>query len=180
MLYLIILIVILLLFPYISLLVKRLSLLIRVKRLCKKRNISFKRLSGGILLSSIKNGKISFICESEKSVLSVKVCGTISRRVFLRFIDTTHYATRNLRFQLSSTSGAINYETHNKDKYDFKEGLSIESFKKKLIPVILVCPVPASVSTTSGSETKSISQGDNIGEGYYYSSDGFLKLLSEI
>ena len=163
-------------FPYVLAAAKRTILVLSIKRGCKRNGYKYTRI-GTSVFSRIRSGRCSFRIETDNAVYTVKVCGTVSRRVHLRFADDTHYAVRNLRFQLSSSARAITYETKQKERFLFRQGLTERELSKRQERVILLCPEPGIVSRVIGSETREIANGDNAGEGILYNGDGFKRLL---
>jgi len=168
--------ILLVVFPYALMALRRIFLIKKIKRGCKNAGYEYKKL-GKTALSRVKDRECSFRIETPDSVYTVKLCGTVSRRIHLRFIDETHYAVRNLRFQLSTSSRAIGYDTKAKERYDFRVGMDTETLSKRQFPVILICPRPGIISRAFGNETKEIGNGDGTGEGTLYTPDGFNKLL---
>ncbi len=178
MLFLVFAVLFLVLYPYISFVLRRLFLIIEIKKVCRAKGIKYSKLSGGTVFSKSSKGGASFRCETDDEVITVKICGVISRRVFYRFIDSKHYATRNLRFQISHSSQGITYETRDKEPYLFNEEMNIDSLSKKQLHVILFYPSSAIVTYISGSEVTELSDGFSAGEGKYYTKDGFINYLS--
>ncbi|MBQ7671341.1 MAG: hypothetical protein IJS45_11605 [Clostridia bacterium] len=163
-------------FPYVLTAIKRLLLILSIKRGCKRNGYKYQRL-GACVFSSIKSGRCSFRVETGNAFYTVKLCGPVSPRVHLRFSDETHYAVRNLRFQLSSSARAITYETKSKETFQFRHGFTEKDYFKHQENVILLCPEPGIVSRVIGSETREIGNGDSTGEGILYNGDGFKRLL---
>lgn len=91
-------------------------------------------------------------------------------------MDKTHYAIRALSFQLPHTRNAIKYKVKTKPEYNFKYKIPETYHDKELVPIILMNPTSVNV-TYNKSE---IGNSDSVGEGFFYTGNGFCeKLISD-
>lgn len=170
-------------FPCFRLLVKRAVLAHRLKNICSEKGYILHPTHRGWIFDSINDAEASLYVECSEKVYSVKLTGSGKRLRYISFIDPTHYSLRKYYGHFRGIIGGVSYcedIEYKKQAYDFTYRLPPSCSDKALVPVVLVCPVPAVVSAVCGNQTKQLSDGDFTGEGYLYSRSEFLAVLEGI
>ena len=162
------------------LLYKRLALVIRLKSVCKSHGYQFIPTHHFWWLGWTRGLNSDFHVVTQDTVYSVKLIGTVSKRILFNFVDETNYSVRNLMFQFSAAAYHVPYKPKKKKPYQFNYELPDECITKKMIPVILMNPVSSIVSFSAfGAKRKLVENGDYVNEGYFFSGSGFLDRLCE-
>lgn len=163
----------LLLYPFLRFILERMSMICKIKRICRSNGYVWQPSHRGYLFSNFKGRHCDFYVETSDEVYSVKLCGFALKRKMCNFIDETHYSIRNLHFQISYTAHGIQYDTKSKPHWNFKAGCPKEYYVKRIIPVLLMTPVCMNVTYMG----EPVGSSDFIGECYFYTVSGFCKRL---
>lgn len=166
---------IVLMYPFERFLWKRISLLVKIKRVCKKRNYSLKIINHYLLFSGFERKQSDFVIETDDAVYSVKLVGLVFKNNYLKFIDDTHYALRPLTFQLASTAGGIEYSVKEKPEFEFYESVPDGALNKNMVKIVLVCPVPGTLQYND----RNVGSGESIGEAFCCTTSSFIGKLDE-
>lgn len=162
------------------LLYKRLVFVVRLKSVCKSHGYQLIPTHRFWWLGWTRGIISDFHVVTQDTVYSVKLIGTISKRILFNFVDETNYSVRNLMFQFSAAAYHVPYDPKKKKPYQFNYELPDECITQKMIPVILMNPVSSIVSfSTFEAQRKRVENGDYVNEGYFFSSSGFLDQLCE-
>lgn len=166
------LLLIILLFPFISFLWKRVFLWMKWKVVCKRNGLQWFPTHFFWFLGNFKGGKCDFYVQTPERVYSVKLCGA-SSKTFIDFGDDTHYSRRSIRFHISSVLPVPRVKR--KKEFDFRYHCPENLRTAQIKPIVLMDPMPLKVTYAN----KEIGNGDFTGEGYFYDRAGFLRLLSD-
>ena len=165
-------------FLFVRLLCKRISLVCRLKSVCKAKKLELIPTHRAWWLGWTKGTNADFHVITAEATYSVKLIGTISKRICFNFLDVKNYSTKNMMFQFSQAAFGIQYEPKTKNPYNFDYKLPDEHLRKNRENVILMNPVPLVVNvTTQKEQRKPIENGDRIKEGIFFSGDGFVRKL---
>ncbi len=163
---------------FIRLICKRLALVIRLKSVCKSKGYKLIPTHRFGWLGWTKGINADFHIVTQDTVYSVKLIGTISKRICFNFVDETNYSVKNLMFQFSQAAVGIQYEPKTKKPYNFEYGLPDDYSSKKRETVILMNPISLIVTASTFEEKrKRLENGDRIKEGVFFSGDGFVRKL---
>lgn len=174
--YILIPVCLIILYPFIKFFIKRIILRNNIKRICRLKKFNYKANRSGDVFGNFKGENCDFYIETPDKVYSVKLCGTYFKKNLCDFMDKTHYAIRALSFQLPHTRNSVKYKVKTKPEYNFKYKFSETYHDKELIPIILMNPTSVNV-TYNKSE---IGNSDSVGEGFFYTRNGFCeKLISD-
>ncbi len=177
---LILIIALVVVFPYIRMLIKRGVLLYDLKQICAEKKYILHDSHRNWIFDGIDDGHNSFYVECPEKVYSVKLLGTKSRLQFINFIDPSNYSIRKYYGHFRGVIGGVSYWediARKKKPYDFTYNLPKSCSMKEIIPIVLICPVPAMVSAMRGNTKQDLDDGDFTGEGYLYTRRRFLELL---
>lgn len=167
-------------FPYVRMLIKRVVLLHELKSICTEKKYILHDSHRNWIFDGIDDSYAGFYVECPKKVYSVKLLGTKSRLQFINFIDPSNYSIRKYYGHFRGIIGGVSYWediARKKKPYDFTYNLPEGCSSKELMPIVLICPVPAKVSAMRGNTRVDLCDGDHTGEGYLYTRRGFLELL---
>lgn len=173
----VVIIVLALLFPYILYVIRRMGMLHRIKKVCKEKGYLFHPTHKLLALSRMKDSGCDFHIKTPDTVYSVKMCGVISKKIYLNFISPTYYEVKSLRFKLTATVWDVSYKQKEKQPYNFSCRIPQEYSACKIVPIILFHPMSHKVSYSESGERKHAGNGDSIGEGILYSGRKFAELL---
>ena len=109
--YVLIPICLIILYPFIRFFIKRIILRNNIKHICRLKNFKYKANRLGDVFGNFKGKNCDFYIETPDKVYSVKLCGTFFKKNLCDFMDKTHYAIRALSFQLPHTSNSVNIKS---------------------------------------------------------------------
>lgn len=161
-------------YPYARFAWKRISFCIRLKAVCRKRGFMLKPSHLFWLFGNFNGERCDFYVQTFDIVYAVKLCGGTKKSI-IDFVDATHYARCSLHFLLTNAVHSAVPRVKSKKRFDFLYRFPEEAYASRLIPVILMNPVPLKV-TDNG---RGVGNGDFVEEGYFYNAAGFLKKLRE-
>lgn len=165
-------------FLLLRLLCKRTRLAFRLKTVCRSKGYELIPTHRFWLLGWTKGINADFHVITADTAYSVKLIGTISKRICFNYLDERNYSTKNMMFQFSQAAFGIPYEPKTKTPYNFDYKLPDERLRKNRENVVLMNPVPLIVNVTTQKEQKKpLENGDRIKEGIFFSGDGFLRKL---
>ena len=153
--------------PYIRLVIKRISLAVRVKRACRENHFTFKPAHPFWLLGRNNSGHCDFYCISEKDsrMYSVKLFASLYRLVDLTFFDDRKYRTKHyiaLGGRGRGFDDGIVWEKESRIKKlretDWYHGIE-DDYTHRCVPVLLVNPVPMKVYRSKIVPLKQIERG---------------------
>ena len=157
---------------------KRVSLRQRVMKVCRQKEFTLCAGRSIWWLGWTKGKDCDFSILTQNTAFSVKLIGCCSRRIYFHFIDPEHYAIRNLFFQFSAAAYKVPYDVKKKEPYDFVTALSEEAKGKQIVPIILMNPVSATVTSGREGDRIPVNNGDLLEEGRFFTATGFLKMLA--
>ena len=149
---------VILIFPYIKFLFKRISMPYRVKKACRANGYTFKAAHPFWIFALNNSGHADFYCESnfDNRVYSVKLFGVLHRMTTFYFIDGDRYqwkrqiplAGKGVPVGNFNALGGIIHTMESKikewNKVDYYHNRE-EDWSKRIIPVLLGNPVPMEV-----------------------------------
>ena len=157
---------------------KRLIFIIKLKSTCRSRKYRLIPTHYFWWLGWTNGVHCDFHIITSETVYSVKMIGTISKRILYDFVDEYSYSVQNLMFQFHSVACQVPYEPRKKKPYQFNHKLPSEHLTKNHVRIILMNPVSLSVSFSAFEERrKPVENGDCIGEGIFYTGSGFIHEL---
>lgn len=191
--YIVLVLAVLVVLPYIVFAVRRLLLACKLKVVCCQKGYTFTPLKRLWWLDTVKSGDLACKIETADVCYGIKIIGTVFRKQHLRFMDETHIAVRSLLFETHWTAKATGYIYKEKEPYRF---VDVDTEKTRY-PVLLLHPAPTTISAkrmdTSGEKAATSSyltpktdapkrdellqNGDFTGEGYVYTMKTFLGKL---
>ena len=177
--YIILIILIFIIPPYIRYAVKRILFYIKLKIICRRKGYSV-QLRNCLSLFGGMNGKYAdLFVRTQSEVFSVKFGGSLSKSIYYNLIDETKYSIRDVRFAFAPGVGKdIPYKEKSKPEYDFHSGIENADFSSDVIPVFIMLPYPKDM--TIGPSREALSNGSDAGEFYFYSGSGFLSGLKQL
>lgn len=161
-------------YPFARFCCKRITMFVKIKRICQKKKYSLNVINYRFLFSGFNRKRIDFCVETEDAVYSIKIVGIVFKNNYLKFIDDTHYAIRPLAFQIASTAAGIGFKVKEKPRYSFVDSIPDSALIKNIVKVVLVCPV----SGTLQYNDLNVGNGESIGEALCYTTSSFLKELN--
>lgn len=171
----------------IRVLVKRLALVHKLKKVCRQRGFCLTPTHFLWWLGWTKGKRCDFYIEIYDKIVSVKLIGVISRIVHFRYVNSSEYKLRSLRFLtryhiaslMSVDERKHQFISKRKSPYDFR--YKFPDADKEMIPVILMNPVSSDVSVSLKKDDRlQIADGEFLDEGYFFSGHGFVNMLHEI
>ncbi|MBQ2727293.1 MAG: hypothetical protein IJF78_16445 [Clostridia bacterium] len=146
-------VLVVLIVPYIRLVIKRISLAVRVKRACRENGFTFRPAHPFWMFGRNNSGHCDFYCISEKDsrMYSVKLFASLHRLADLTFFDDRNYRTKRY-FALGGRgrgfSDSIVWEKESRIKKlretDWYYGTE-DDYTHRNVPVLLVNPVPMKI-----------------------------------
>ncbi len=162
------------------LLYKRLAFINRLKQVCKSCRYQLIPTHHFWWLGWTRGINSDFHVVTQDTIYSVKLIGSVSKRILFNFVDESNYSVRNLIFQFSVAAADVPYDAKKKAPYQFDYKLPNECITKRMMPVIVMNPVSSIVSVSTNSEKrKQVENGDYVNEGYFFTGTGFLEKLHE-
>ncbi|MBQ7336048.1 MAG: hypothetical protein IJW92_06215 [Clostridia bacterium] len=176
-------ILILFLIPYIRILVKRLTLLIKIKRFCTRNHCQLIKTHFFWFLGSRKGEKCDFYIVKNTAVYSVKLWAMKKYHTELFFTDNGRYFIRSFiamaaGMQLMKTPVDSKWKPVPKFqfRYRFREDWYIKEFK----PILLINPTCYEVRfTTQDKKSEIIGRGQLVNDFYLYTLSSFLDELED-
>ena len=162
---------VILFFPIAVFACKRISLCIKLKRVCKQNDYTLIPTHFFWFFGNFNGGRCDCYVQTPETMYSVKLCGA-SSKTFIDFVDDVRYGRRSIRFHISPALPVM--QEKSKKKFDFRYKCP-EIHAAQLTPVILMYPMPLKVSY----RRKWIGNGDFVVEGYFYDRAGFMQLLGD-
>jgi len=104
------------------LILKRARFAVRVKRICKKKNLPFEKNGFFWWLGKNKSGKHSFTVTCGEERYSVKLIGVRNPAILFGFVNETTYEIKDYTFVLPNAMDSVNYVLKAKEPYRFPEG----------------------------------------------------------
>lgn len=149
---------VLILFPYVRFVVKRISFAVRVKKACREHNYTFRAAHPLWILALNNSGHADLYCESnfDERVYAVKLVGAPHRMMTLYFIDGERYRWKReipligngVSAGSVSLLGGVVHKHYTRIKkwnaVDFYYKRK-EDYSKRIIPIIVGNPVPLHV-----------------------------------
>lgn len=164
----------------IRVLCKRKSLKKRLDAVCAAKGFRFVPTHENPMSGWTDGETADFLIVTSDTVFSVKLIGSYSKSIYFNYVDPGHYEIRDMRFQFSAAAAQVPYEVKTKPRYDFTSCIPAKWAEMKVVPVILMNPLSANVSSTSEGQRKPLFDGDPVSEGLFYSGSGFIRMLSEM
>ena len=139
--------------PYIRLVIKRISLAVRVKRACRENGFTFRPAHPFWMLGRNNSGHCDFYCISEKDsrMYSVKLFAVLYHLTDLTFFDDRKYRTKQyipLAGRGTNFHDRLIWEKESRPKplkeIDWYHGIE-DDYSHRCIPVLVVNPVPMQV-----------------------------------
>ena len=166
------------LFPYIRVIFKRVSLGIRIKKLCADGRVKLHKTRPLWLFGLRIGKKCDFCLETAGTIRAVKLFEMKSRRSELILTDDSEYIIRNYIAFAAGMFSRIPVDSAKKPlSIDFRHDFHDEWYGKRFVPVLLVHPVCMQINYQSKSEQRIISAGETVNEMYIAS---LSKLISDI
>lgn len=129
-------------FPYIRCFFKRLSLLSKIKNVCREKGYRIQGTHSFWFLGS-RNGKgCDCTIETAEEVFAIKLFGVPRRKCILVFTEKKEYFTRILIGMLLLIRETFDGKAKQLPEYDFVQAGNAASSDKKLRKILLVNPVP--------------------------------------
>ena len=165
--------------PYIRYIIKRIIFYIKLKTICWKKGYSVYLRSAFSLFAGIRGKHSDLYIRTPLAIFSVKFGGSLSMSMYYHFIDETRYSIKDMRFAFAPGAGRdIQYQEKSKPEYDFYSGLADSHAAMDIVPIFIMLPYPKDV--TFGPFRETLSNGNDIGECYFYSGSGFLSRLKQL
>ena len=163
-------------YPYVRFFFKRLWFYSKLMVICHRKKYQIYPTHPFALWGNINGKHCDYYVETEDTVISIKLCGALSKRNFYQFIDSTHFAIKYLRFQFRyGPSLLIEYTPKRKPAWDFQYRYQEQFNGKIFVPVLIMNPI--SVCITYGPYHFPVSNGTLLDECAFYTGSGFLTRL---
>ena len=179
--YLLIVIAILLMLPYIRFLIKRISLCFKIKSFCKQENLIFHKTSVFWWLGVKKSGGCNFYIETSNAIYSIKLFPTLNKQSCVHFWNNRSYYVEKFMVLFgtwgSSAKFSFKSRIHSLGEFDFKYKFNDEWSEKPLVPILLVNPICRSIKLKINDNEQFVCDGDALFETRVF---GLKGLISEI
>ena len=179
-LYLIGIVVVLLLFPYLRIFQKRLWLAAKINKSVKKSGCRFVPTHSFWMFGRKHGSNCDFYVETRDKIYSVKLFSVKKRTSSLVFLDDSKYFIRK-HFALSSYGGvyttSFDGKSHVLPKYNFKYRFAENWYLKDFVPVLLVHPICHQIRQRVQRDERDVSIGDLVNGVFVYSLSRFLSMI---
>lgn len=146
-------------------------------RFCQKHGYKMKIVNPLWLITGMKSPNCDIHIYTRRYVYSVKLCGSVLKRITVTFFDAETYSVKRLIPFVSQTYGDVGHKKKLKKPYNFKYKLDNEAYSKISCPILLMCPVATQVYRMEGTKRITVGNGDDIGECTFYTKSGFIRKL---
>ena len=166
-------------FPFIRFLFKRISLLFKVKSFCKKQGVILHKTSTFWYLGVRNGGGCNFYMETPNKIYSVKLFPTLKKQSCVRFLDNRRYYIEKFMVLFGSWGASVKFSFKSRVKklneINFKHKFNTEWNAKPLVPVLLINPICEKVQLKNGDTNQIICDGDTVFETYVFGLKGLIK-----
>lgn len=181
-LYFLIAIAIILLFPYIRFLLKRIFLRFKIKSFCKREGLTLHSTSPLWWLGVRRGGGCNFYIETPKSVYSIKLFPTLSKQSCVHFLENGSYYIEKFLVLFGRWGASVRFSLKSRIRtiksLDFKYKFNDEWSTKKLCQTILVNPTCVSIRLKDGDNERLVCDGDKLFEARAFGLKGLLNEIS--
>lgn len=166
--------------PLIRLVGKRIILLIKLKRLCTRKNIQLIPTHLCWFLGSNRYKNTDVYIVTKRKVYSVKLFSVLERRSHLVFTDDIHYFIRSFRltvvhFYYSHDHRGNLAKLKTWIDYDMKYKYNSDWYMKDFEPILLVNPVCWEITKVNKfAKEETLGSGDIINNMFLYTADRFI------
>ena len=181
--YLLIAVAVVLLYPYIRFLIKRIALLVKLKSFCKREGLILHKTSALWWLGVRKSGRCNCYIETQKSIYSIKLFPVFKSKSCVHFLENRSYYVEKFLILFGKWGGSALFSFKSRfrkmGEIDFAYGKDEQTEPKKLTQVLMFSPSCICVKLKRANDEQIISDGDSIYECLAFSVKGLMTQISK-
>ncbi len=174
-------IAIILLFPYIRFIFKRISMHLKLKTFCKREGLTLHSTRPFWWLGVRRGGGCNFYIETPKTIYSVKLFSTLSKQSCVHFLENRNYYIENFLVIFGSWGTSAKFSLKSRIRMmkslDFKYKFNDEWNTKSLSQILLINPTCRAIKLKINDNERFVCDGDELFEARAF---GLKGLLNEI